>query len=345
MTRTKSPVEANRRGHLLLVAWLCLACSPASPDSAAMVAVDATLVRDRACEAVPCTVGVSLPLVTLRGDETGLTDPFFPINEHPDWGLLSPAQFQKGVALVWNWDGEVTRTIGAEGDGPGESNGMVSPFVDSTGRLHILGGDGRWSTFADDGGFLGSVNGLFAPGDLNVLIDDTIVVSGWAGRSQIRLTNLNSGAQTSFGIEGDLPPWPVAAANAPGEFWSFDASGQVIQRWSVQGEMLEEIQPSAKLLAPTTSEPMAVPPVQVLNGRVIGDLIWLIGVQRLEEAADPQFFVLVLNRDTGSPVATSLADEGAPVIHRFVNDTLAWTQVEGELGKLSFEVRRFGLVQ
>jgi len=329
----------------LLVAGLFLACTPASPDSAALVAVDAPLVQDRACESVPCTVGVSRPLVTLRGDDTGRTDPFFPITEHPDWGLVTPAQFEKGVSLVWNWEGEVTRTIGAEGDGPGESNGMVSPFVSSSGRLHVLGADGRWSTFADDGSFLGSVNGLFAPGHLNLLVDDTTVVSGWAGRSQIRVTNLNSGEQTSLGIEGDLPPWPVAAADAPDEFWSFANSGEVVQRWSVRGEMLEEVQPSAQLLTAATSEPMAVPPVQVLSGRVIGELIWLIGVQRPEEDSEPQFFTLALDRDTGSPVATSLARDGTPVIHRFVNDTLAWTQVEGDLGKLSFELRRFGLVQ
>lgn len=336
----------------LLAGLLIIAgCGPS--EERTISRFDGTSVSPGSCDSTPCSIAVSSPTVTLRGDPTGASDPMFPVVESPWGGFLSGAYNGEGRLLVWDADGDLIRTLGEEGDGPGESHGTVGALVDDQDRIHILGMRGRWSVFSDSLKFLFSVQGVFAPPGLNVLVDDTTVVSGWAGFSQFRVTSLTGGTQSELGRTYETsdipPPWTIAKADSPGEFWSIDAGGNRVERWDRSGDRLESIVPISEVFTPpSTAYDSHVPqPHYFLDLRVRGDLIWLVGGVRdsADADADPRLFVEVLDRRSGESLAHGYEGGGNRIIHGFVNDTLGWVTVEQSNGLSRIELRRIGLVR
>jgi hypothetical protein len=251
---------------------------------------------------------------------------------------------------VWDSSGAVTERLGREGDGPGESSGTVGVLFDGQ-RYHVLGGDGRWTILKSNGEYVSSVAGLFAPPGLNIIVDDTLVVSGWAGQSQFRVTDLTSGRQTELGkAYGDGIPdaWTIGEARGPGEFWAVSPGGDRVERWSVGGELLETLVTSGTVYDPaSTREGLHAPQPHYFLDLMVGeDLIWVVGGLREGSLEGPPTnFVEVLDRWTGRSLAHALEGRYGPLLHGFIDSSTGWIAVEDELGATEIKLRSFGLVK
>ena len=234
----------------------------------------------RACvrpAARPVTAG---EVVTLRdADSRGCTLAFpptgvrlLPANDgsRPDPGLrlvmdgtgrfyTANARGYPGTIAVWGPDGAFLRTIGREGQGPGElsARGAVSMFVDAKDNLHVRDGSPGWSTFDPAGKFVKRVSsqelGGFA-GTTAVLDDGTVLtgatVPSGAGY-YFHLADLSGKPIRSFGPvssgAGERNPREERSVAYAGgtEFWATPAEGDprgyVLERWSTDGKLLQTI--------------------------------------------------------------------------------------------------------
>ena len=164
-----------------------------------------------------------------------------------------------GTIAVWGADGAFLRTIGREGQGPGElsARGAVSMFMDAKDNLHVRDGSQSWSTFDTAGRFVKRVSsqelGGF-PSNTAVLDDGTVLtgmmVPSGAG-NYFHRAGLDGKPIRSFGPITGQPGVTQSRAErtiayAGGtEFWAAPATGDprgyVLERWSTDGKLLQTI--------------------------------------------------------------------------------------------------------
>lgn len=149
-----------KRHGTALILFFFSACSEVSTPGFVETSIDE--VRAAAvCEESPCEIawGSVLRVDPSPSDSVALGG--------PPWidpqGRIWSGTYQRGELAVWNWDGELLRTIGEYGEGPGQfrGSGFFDFFAkadsilvrDNSSRITVLGPDLRFTRIGSEVGF------------------------------------------------------------------------------------------------------------------------------------------------------------------------------------------------
>ncbi len=356
----------------LLIA-VTVACSDASEDRSPIAIEKAlgavTWATASQCAQVTtaapgCRVTFSETLFSISDPEgTGVHDPGFPPAMDSRGRIFTGSATQSGLMLVWNTRGDLVRTFGGHGDGPGELIGLGQVTVGAGDTIHVRDNRPAWSVFDPDLRYVRRSSGMY--GLDPVLLGSGAVVTGFgAPQVQIHDTEGNLLAEYGEGRDefGDGPPALRLAAGAePTEFWSIGWNRPEIKLWSVEGGLLRALGEPIGTQFPPADEVVAstaeryVPQPAVVDLHHADGLLWYTGLipttinaLPVETSSDldrvRDFMIEVVDGQSGRVVASAVMDGGAEAFTGFVNDTLAYRHRTDDYGVPRYEFVRYGLV-
>ena len=105
--------------------------------------------------------------------------------------LVSDGESTNSRVVKFSKDGKYLKAWGTKGDGPGQLNVPHSLAMDSKGNVYVASrSNQRIEIFTRDGGYVGQITNIGAPGALYITPDDVIYISdGTAGHEGVTLIN------------------------------------------------------------------------------------------------------------------------------------------------------------
>lgn len=193
--------------------------------------------------------------------------------------------------LVYDRTGQLLKTIGRAGRGPGEFTSATKLALGPGDSLHVIDGF-RIESFTPDGAYARNVN-------LFLLVNSPFVVFG-AGSFGITSDPRVSGARTFAVVEpngkltqvGQVPEDPMrcptcyrmlAASNAPRQLWTTLTSKYAIERWSRDGVFRDNVIVVKSPWMTDWSSPalpnISVPPKSMIRWvrEDANDRLWVLG--------------------------------------------------------------------
>lgn len=155
------------------------------------------------------------------------------------------------VITLWDDTGRFLKSLGREGDGPGEfsDRGMITIFVDHEDRLHVRDGGFRWSVFSPEQEFLRSVSVPLASfqGGTAVLDIGLALTRSRDGENYFQIVDSAGATHRAFGaIPRNLRPTRVDMERdisyvGGDSFWAGPIAGSPdgyqLEEWGIDGEL------------------------------------------------------------------------------------------------------------
>ncbi len=245
----------------------------------------------------PCTL-ILVRGPTLAPSEDGtVPDPGIgPVLRHR-LGLLSNAAWHmgrdRGILLLWDSAGQLVRTVGGSGDGPGEftNTARLAMYHGPNGGLYV-NEHRRISVFDAELQFLRTIDAprlgrldyaLAVSGDGGFVYAGQ--VAGGDRRSWFHPSTRDGLAEPSFGPVSEMPGvltlWRSLAVSTDSSFWAGppygSPSGLVIEEWTYDGTLLRRIELERSWMHSTLTpfpEALQLPIVNVHTDE--DGLLWLV---------------------------------------------------------------------
>jgi len=265
----------------------------------------------------------------------------------------------RGLLLVWGSDGKFLRTLGRQGEGPGELVGRGLPaLMIGPGDSLIVNEASRWSVFGPDMEFGRVIVGpaVTRNRDMIHVLEDgrflsTAPVAAGDPAAWFHLSGADGKLIRSFGpiepppADGQAPPRASALAG-DGAFWVGPPpgapGGYVLEQWSVDGQRLRSIERRVDWIVGEAPDPAARVPLPLFNAMHVDDAgrLWVMALvkdarwrplqpgENDDELATELYDIRyeVIDPSAGAVLVSGVIDElpgederGWPPIGRFMN--------------------------
>ncbi|MDZ4259243.1 MAG: hypothetical protein U0974_14060 [Gemmatimonadales bacterium] len=188
------------------------------------------------------------------------------VRSGPDGLLYVATQRMSGLAMVLDSSANLVRTLGARGEGPGEFNyvAQLYPKGDS-----VVVGDlrGTAALFAADGRFVRALaSSINVIGQVVLLRGDTLLVPMSIMNEErfglpLHLMAPNGDTVRSFGAEDrsynprlTVAAYRIVAPQTDSTFWVARIDRYQIERWHINGQLLQEITLERSWFSPRTED-------------------------------------------------------------------------------------------
>ena len=237
-------VETHDRGAFLDMPGCSLIAGPPS-------AQDEVHPRGKTAE---CRIALLVSNVSLASDPAGsVPDPAYPIVLNSRGEFLT-ATVSPGEIALWRPDGEFSRLISRQGEGPGEIMGRPQFLMDRWDSLHVRHAGGfRWSVFDPDFAYARIVQGrigisnhkqtVFCPD--GSAITSTAYLGVPRSRYLFEVVSRSTGEVVGgFGNPGpeETLPRRLMALGSDTSFWAMPTHRYRAEEWACSGELLRIVE-------------------------------------------------------------------------------------------------------